>query len=47
MTDDPLGFPELDAPTCDTCGTAVEGEICKTCERDAAERRRLIRRVEP
>ena len=42
-----LDLPELDAPTCSTCGTVVEGEICKTCEREAVERRGLIRPVEP
>ena len=47
MADDPLDSPELDAPTCETCGTVAESGICATCEREAVERRGLIRPVEP
>lgn len=47
MVDDPMDFPELDAPTCETCGTVVDRVICKTCEREAVERRGFIRRIEP
>lgn len=47
MVDDPFDSPELDAPTCETCGTVVDGVICKTCEQEAVERRGFIRRVEP
>ena len=42
-----VDFPELDAPTCETCGTVVEGVICVTCERDAQQRRRDVKPVEP
>lgn len=37
--DDPLSVPELDAPTCETCGTVLHpGKIiCDSCSREADE----------